>query len=199
MVQNSTSVAQDMGAGNGANGGQGTPSALSPTPSPAGSVGSVGSSSSQTSGYMSGGGAADVVRTATATAPNPAAAPGGAAAPSAHAANQTMAISVGHAAMISKLFLIQYNLVQCHELWNAGDALIHDGNLSGKFTNDTDLLNTYRTNLRVPRGVLTGFMILPFRDLTLSVDYLTDSHFAVFSGLKNTERGWTCALHYHHF
>ena len=97
-------------------GGQGTPSPLSPTPSPAGSVGSVGS---QSSGYSSGELAA--ARTVGVIQQPP-------------AANMGPCVAVplsAHSAMQKQNQHFNY-LLSCHDLWEQADSLVYKGKHKGK-------------------------------------------------------------------
>lgn len=93
--------------------GQGTPSPLSPTPSPAGSVGSVGS---QSSGYSSG-----ELRGAGAAPPGPAGPAGGTWIP----------LSV-YSAMVKQNQHFTY-LISYQDLWELADQMVIKGKFTGKF------------------------------------------------------------------
>lgn len=98
-------------------GGQGTPSPLSPTPSPAGSVGSVGS---QSSGYNSGDVAAGRMGGT---------AGGNSMGQQPPAANMGPCVAVPlfvHSAMQKQNQHFTY-LLSCHELWEQADTLVHKG------------------------------------------------------------------------
>lgn len=104
-------------------GGQGTPSPLSPTPSPAGSVGSVGS---QSSGYRSDELASQRV------------APGNnivGAAPTSQAVSSIgpiMPVPLHiHTTMQKQTQQCSY-LISCHDLWDQADILISKGKHTGK-------------------------------------------------------------------
>lgn len=99
-------------------GGQGTPSPLSPTPSPAGSVGSVGS---QSSGYSSG---------ELAVRGNNAALPANAPVTPC----MLMPLSVYNA--VSKQNQNYSYLTAYQDLWDQGDLLVIEGNHRGKNRNN---------------------------------------------------------------
>lgn len=113
LEQCSTSVVQ----------GQGTPSPLSPTPSPAGSVGSVGS---QSSGYSSGelrGGPIPQVPPHIPVAPT----------------GQIVALPLHVHNAFQKEHVHFNSLVASHDLWDQADALVHKGKHKG--LNDYNFYN----------------------------------------------------------
>ncbi|KAK7872564.1 hypothetical protein R5R35_013793 [Gryllus longicercus] len=103
-------------------GGQGTPSPMSPTPSPAGSVGSVGS---QSSGYSSGelagrGAGANAVGHTPPVPPTaqPAPVPSGSMGPC-----LSVPIAVHNAMHKQSQHVL--SLLSCHELWEQADSLVY--------------------------------------------------------------------------
>lgn len=113
----------------------GTPSPLSPTPSPAGSVGSVGS---QSSGYSSGEIPAvnGQQRTSTQAGTNQAASAAVAAAAAAAAAASANGPCVSvplavHSVMQKQNQYFNY-LCTCHELWEQADSLVQRARVQGK-------------------------------------------------------------------
>ncbi|XP_014243501.1 AF4/FMR2 family member 4-like isoform X2 [Cimex lectularius] len=91
--------------------GQGTPSPLSPTPSPAGSVGSVGS---QSSGYSSG-----ELRGGSSTQPQPH--------PPIAPCGPCMAVPLQIHAALQKQNATFQSLITSYDLWDQADALIYKG------------------------------------------------------------------------
>jgi hypothetical protein len=105
-------------------GGQGTPSPLSPTPSPAGSVGSVGS---QSSGYSSGELAAGRMGSSGVGG-------GNSVGQQPPAANMGPCVAVPlsvHSSMQKQNQHFSY-LMSCLELWEQGDSLVYKGSHTGK-------------------------------------------------------------------
>lgn len=111
--------------------GQGTPSPLSPTPSPAGSVGSVGSQSSgYSSGELRGGGASSCVITMTSGGP---------------VVGQTGLVAIPTGSHTCTIPITVYNaftkqsvhfnsLLTSHELWDQADSLVLNAGGKGKCT-----------------------------------------------------------------
>lgn len=99
-------------------GGQGTPSPLSPTPSPAGSVGSVGS---QSSGYGSGELAGRGSSSQTPVAVSAAAPP-----------QQYMLVPLNVYSTITKQNEIVGYLISYQELWEQADNIVTKGKHTGK-------------------------------------------------------------------
>jgi hypothetical protein len=107
-------------------GGQGTPSPLSPTPSPAGSVGSVGS---QSSGYNSG----DVAAGRMVGGSSSGVVGGSSMGQQPPAANMGPCVAVPlsvHSAMQKQNQHYSY-LLSCHELWEQADLLVYKGKHKG--------------------------------------------------------------------
>lgn len=110
--------------------GQGTPSSLSPTPSPSGSVGSVGSNSSQSSGYSSGNANGNPSGSShgNGSGQTSSSGPG----PAGTANPPCVSVPMSIYSMISKQHKCWTNLKTSHELWDRADDLVFRGNHTGK-------------------------------------------------------------------